>query len=94
MHIDDNNLLEKYKTTSNMTEDLKNIELNVLPIYDRYIKTKIKTYGHKVYTDFHRLNVPEHGVECESFIIISTDCLWEKILSATIFRKLCLCNYI
>ena len=103
LHIDHDNLLEKYKTTSTMTEDLKNIELNVLPIYDdRYIKTKIKTYGHKVYTDFHGLNVPEHGVECESFIIISTDSLFvyekkyylqlylENCACATIFRKLCL----
>ena len=32
-------------------EDLKNIELNVLPVYDdRYIKTKIRRYGDKVYT--------------------------------------------
>ena len=34
-------------------EDLKNIELNALLVYDdRYIKTKIRTYSDKVYTNF------------------------------------------
>ena len=40
--IDDENLLEKYKTIWTKNEDLKNIELNALPVYDdRYIKPKI-----------------------------------------------------
>ena len=39
---------------------LKNIKLNASPIYDdRYIKTKIKTYGDEVYTNSRGLNVPE-----------------------------------
>ena len=39
---------------------MKNIKLNASPIYDdRYIKTKIKTYGDEVYTNFRGLNVPE-----------------------------------
>ena len=32
--IDDEKLLEKYKAISTMTEVLKNIELNYLPVYD------------------------------------------------------------
>ena len=40
---------------------------------DRYIKTKIRTHGDKVYTDFRGLNVPEDSEECESFTIISID---------------------
>ena len=44
--VNDGNLLENYKAILTMTEDLKNIELNILPVYDdRYIKTKIKTYN-------------------------------------------------
>ena len=40
--IDDENLLEKYKTIWTKNEDLKNIELNALSVYDdRYIKPKI-----------------------------------------------------
>ena len=39
-HIDDEKLLEKYKAIWTKIEDLENIELNALPVYDdRYIKT-------------------------------------------------------
>ena len=42
-------LLEKYKAIWTKIEDLKNIELNALPVYDdKYIKTKIRTYKEKV----------------------------------------------
>ena len=52
------------------------IELNALPDYgDRYIKTKIKTYGDKVYTDFRGLNLPEDEIEYESFTVASNDSL-------------------
>ena len=41
------------KTIWTKIEDLKNIELNALPVYDdRYMKTKIRTYGYKVYANF------------------------------------------
>ena len=74
--IDDNKLLEKYKTIWTKIEDLKNIELYDLPDYDdRYIKAKIKTYDDKVYTNIRGLNVPEDGVKCEYFTIISIDAL-------------------
>ena len=65
---------EKYKTIWTKIEDLKKIELNALLIYDnRYIKTKIRIYGDKDYTNFHGLNVPEDNIECKSFIVISND---------------------
>ena len=45
-HIDDEKLFEKYKVIWTKIEDLKNMELNALPIQDdRYIKTKIRTYS-------------------------------------------------
>ena len=54
----------------------KKNELDALPVYDdRCPKTKIRTYGDKVYTDFRGLNVPKGGIECESFIVISIDSL-------------------
>ena len=75
--IDDEKLLEKYKTIQTEIEDLNNIELTVLRVYDdRYIKTKITTYGDKVYTNFHGLDVPEDDIECESFSVISIDSLF------------------
>ena len=55
---------------------MKNTKLNVLQVYDdRYIKTKIITYGQKVYTNFRGLNVPEDDIECESFTVISINSL-------------------
>ena len=57
-------LLEKYKAIWTKIEDFKNVELNALPVYDcRYIKTKIRAYGDKVYTNFHGLNLSEDDME-------------------------------
>ena len=39
------------------------------------MKTKIRTYGDKTHTNFRGLNVPENGVECKSFTVISIDAL-------------------
>ena len=70
--VNDEELLEKYKTIWTKIEDL----MNVLPFYDdRYIKTKIRTYGDKVYTNFRDFNMPENDTECESFTAISIDSL-------------------
>ena len=72
----DNKLLEKCKTIWNKIEDLKNIKLDALPVFDeRYINTKIKTYGNKVYTNFRGLKVPKDDVELESFTVMSVDSL-------------------
>ena len=38
LYVDDNKLLEKYKTTWTKAEDLKNIKLDVLLVYDDRIK--------------------------------------------------------
>ena len=74
--INDEKLLEKYKAMWTKIEDLKNIELNYLAVYDdRYIKTKIRTYGDKVYTNVRGLNVPEDYIECECFTVISINSL-------------------
>ena len=51
--IDNENLLEKHKAIWTKIEDLKNIKLNALPVYDdRYIKAKMRTYGDKVCINF------------------------------------------
>ena len=42
---------------------------------NRCIKTKIRTYGDKVYTNFRGLNVPEDDIECESSTVVSIDSL-------------------
>ena len=73
--IDDGKLLEKYKIIwTTKIEDLKNIEWIKLPVYkDRYIETKIRAYGYKIYNNFRGLNAPD--TECESFTVIFTDFL-------------------
>ena len=86
--IDDEKLLEKYRSIWTKIKDLKNIHLNALPVYnDRYIKTKIRTYGDKVYTIFRGLNAPEDDVECGPFTVISTD-------SLLVYKKNITCKYI
>ena len=71
-YIDDEKLLKKCKAIWTKVEDLKNIELNAIPVYDdRYIKTKIRTYVDKVYTNFRGLNEPKDDIECESFTVTS-----------------------
>ena len=58
--IDYEKVFEKYKAIWTNIKDLKNIKLNALPVYgDRYITTKIRTYGDKVYTNFRGLDVPK-----------------------------------
>ena len=68
--------LEKYKAIWAKIEDIKNIELNTLPVYDaKYIKTKIRIYDDKVCIKFHGLKVAEDYRELEFFTFISIDSL-------------------
>ena len=88
LRIDAHKLLEKCKTTWTKIEDLQNNELNALPSYDdRFIKTKITTYGDKVYTNFCGLNVLEDGVESIISIDIFTY-LQQQISTTSIFKQL------
>ena len=74
--IDVEKLLEKYKTIWSKIENLKIVILNALQVYnDRYIKTKIKTYGDKVYNNFRVSNAPKDDIECKFFKVISIDSL-------------------
>ena len=94
LRIDDEKLIEKYKAIWTKIQDLKSIELNALSIYDdKYIKTKTRTYGDKVYTNFCGLNVPEDDIECESFTVISIDSLLKyknKYYLQVYLDKICL----
>ena len=55
---------------------MQNIQFYALPVYDdRCIITKIRTYDDNVCTNFCGLNVPEDGLQCESFAIISINFL-------------------
>ena len=89
--VDDGKLLERHEAICTKTEDLKNIELNALPVYDdRYITIKIKTYRDKVYIYFCGLNMPEDDIECESFTVISIDPL--LVYEKKYYLQVYLCN--
>ena len=67
--------------------------MNTLPIYDgTCIKTEIRTYGDKVYTNFRSLNVPEDGrmKKIFSHFYWFFTYLWKQILAASMFRQMCL----
>ena len=55
--IDDEKLLKKYSIIYNKIEVMKNIELNALLYDNKYIKTKTRTYGDKIYSNFRGLSV-------------------------------------
>ena len=56
--------------------------LDILPVYDdRYIKSKIRTYGDKVYTNFCGLSVAKDGVEFKSFTVIISQSQTPYLLS-------------
>ena len=74
--VDDDQLFKKYKTIWSKNEDLKNIWLDSLPVYDDgYIKNKTRTYGDNFQTIFCSLNVPGDVAEYESFTVVSIDSL-------------------
>ena len=61
--ISNEKLLEIYKAIWTKIEDLKNTELNALPVYvDKYIKIKIRTCGDKIHTNFRDLNVSDDDI--------------------------------
>ena len=95
--VDDEKLLEKYKAIWTQIEDLKHFELNALPVYDdRYIKTKIRTYGDKVYANFCGLNLPDDDIECKSFTVISVDSLrvYENKCYLQVYLDNCACKIV
>ena len=66
--IDNDKFLENYITLLTEIEDFMMIVYD-----DRYVKTKIRTYGNNVYTTFRSLGVAANGVECEPFTVTSIE---------------------
>ena len=55
-----------------------NIEFNSEPFYDgndKYIKAKIKTYQHRVNTNFQGKRVPKENASCKCLSLIMLDSL-------------------
>ena len=75
--ICDNKLLKNYNKIWERVGNLLNIEFDSEPIYgdvDKYIKTKIKTYGDRVNTNFQGKKVPKENdpYKCISLIMLDS----------------------
>ena len=70
--IIDNKLLKKYTKIWERVSILMNIEFDSAPVYDdndKYIKTKIKTYGDKININFQGKKVPKENASCKCLSI-------------------------
>ena len=70
--VTDNKLLKKYTKIWERISSLLNIEFDSEPVYGnnhKYIKTKIKSYGDKLNTNFHGENIPKEDVSIQVFVI-------------------------
>ena len=74
--VSDNKLLRKYNKIWEKVGNLLNIELDSEPVYgdvNKYIKTKIKTYGDEVNTNFQGQKVPKENVSYKCISLIMLD---------------------
>ena len=74
--ISDKQLLRKYNQIWKKMEKSLKIEFNSKPVYgddEKYIKTKIKTYGDSVITNFHSKKIPKEKAPCKCLSIIMLD---------------------
>ena len=73
--VKDEKILKIYLKIWNKIKSLIKKELNSEPVYnDKYIKTEIKTYNDKVYTNFQHNKIPkdnEYGA-CLSVILLDS----------------------
>ena len=73
----DNKLLKNYIKIWERVSSLMNIKLNSEPVYgdkDKYIKTKIKSYGAKIEANFLGKKAPKEDVSdmCLSLIMLNS----------------------
>ena len=72
--VNDKKILEKYSEIWNKIKSLIKKELNSEPVYnDKYIKTKIKIYNDKVYTNFQHNKIPKDNEYCACLSVILLD---------------------
>ena len=74
--ISDKQLLKKFNQIWKKVEKLLKIEFDSKPVYgddEKYIKTKTKTYGDSVITNFRNKKMPEENTPCTCSSIIMLD---------------------
>ena len=89
-------LLKKYATMWKRVSSLMNIKFDSEPVYgdnDIYIKTKIKSYGDKVNTNFQSNKVPKENASYKCLPLIMSDSVVKvnkKYYSQTLLEE---CKY-
>ena len=72
--VNDKEILEKYTDIWNKIKSLIKKKLNSELVYnDKYIKTKIKIYNDKVYTNFQHNKIPKDNEYCACLSLIILD---------------------
>ena len=95
--ISDKQLLKKYYPIQKRIEKLLEIKFDSKPIYgddEKYITTKIKTYGDSVIANFHDKKIPKEKSPCKCLSIIMLDSVIEakkKYYPQTLLEE---CKYV
>ena len=90
----DNKLLKKYTQIWERVSNLVNKKFDSETVYgdnDKYIKTKIKSYGNKVNTNFQDKEIPKEKALYKCLSLIMSDPVIrgnKKILHSNIFRRM------
>ena len=73
-------ILEKYSEIWNKIKSLIKKDFNIEPVYnDKHIKTKIKIYNDRVYTNFQHNKIPKHNEYCVCLSVISLDSVFVNL---------------
>ena len=87
--ISNKQLLKKYNQIWKKVKSLLNIKFDSGPVYggnDKYLKTKIKTYGGSLFTKFQDKKMTKEKAPCKTLSIIIPDS--EKEVSSNIFGRM------
>ena len=75
--VKDEKILKMYLKICNKIKSLIKKELNSESVYnDKYIKTKIKIYNDKVYTNFQHNKIPKDNEYCACLSVILLDSIF------------------
>ena len=90
----DNKLLKKYTKIWERVSNLMNIKFDSEPVYgdnDKYINTKIKSYGDKLTTNFQGNKVPKENASYKllSLIMLESVIRANKTYCPQTFQKEC-----
>ena len=87
--VNDNKLLKKYSKIWERVSNLMNIEFDSEPAYgDKYIKTKIKSYGDRVIINFEGKKVPKVSAWCKCLSLIMLIMLSKQVTYEIIKKRM------